>query len=108
MTPFTYFRIAATLVEGFTQARKVRADGVVTTQEMLEVAIALAEKSEIDTLILAHPGTAPTLEVLSGLLKEAHLLAAGGEEVTFGHVLRSALSAVQQKGMSEHPVSKVF
>ncbi|MEO5327292.1 MAG: hypothetical protein H7829_03520 [Magnetococcus sp. THC-1_WYH] len=107
MNPSDMFRIAATAVEGFSQIKKARADGVVTAQEMLDAALALAEKSGLDTLILARAKNAPILDILAELVNAAHDVAVEGGEVTFSDMLRIAKSLVAEAGMSDISISRV-
>lgn len=106
MNPSDVFRIAATVFEGFSQIKKARADGVVTAQEMLDAAFALAEKSGLAALILARANNAPVLEVLTKLVEAVREIAKENGFITFGDILLIAKAIVADAGMSEVSISR--
>lgn len=108
MNPSDYFRVFATLVEAVSQVIKIKADGIVTDQEALETALLLAEKSEIDTLILARADSTRSLEAASQLIARMHEMLAKEGEITLGDALRAALAIAQDTGTVNQPLSRTY
>lgn len=108
MNPSDLLRITATVFEGISQVRKVRADGIVTVGEVLEMVATLTKKSELDTLVLARANAAPVFEAINHLIQELHPLATKEGEVTFGDLLHAVTTIVAQANLTQHPLSRRY